>query len=339
MSETQEPDVDDYAFWQAEIDGAEKQHRDTEAPIAGFWRSTGARTKHDEPYAIYYSPNTHEPIVIKGRLQGRVYSDVEWFRLKAFAFPHFVAVGEKEWHDTVEAGRWPDGKRATRDKDDPDEIDDLDNSGTAPIDEVLRDKIEALASRINETRAPTNQAEADAASALLDRMRALLKIAEAERVKEKSPIDERAKAVQTKWHGVKNPGHIAADRLENDRRAWLIAEQSRLRREAEAAAAAQRAAIAAEVKAQGYDDATAEAAAVAEVKPVEVPRVTSGGAFARKSGLHKVPVATITDGKVLIAHLWKTRDETLLAALQTVADRSARAKITLPGVTVTIEER
>ncbi len=70
-----------------------------------------------------------------------------------------------------------------------------------------------------------------------------------------------------------------------------------------------------------------------------MPRVTSGGAFARKSGLRKVAVATITDPKALIAHLWKTRDATLTTALQEVADRSARAKITLPGVTVTIEER
>lgn len=120
---------------------------------------------------------------------------------------------------------------------------------------------------------------------------------------------------------------------------YMAEQEDKLRKEAEARAAAENARIAAEhaaaAKAAEVSAANEPPPAPTFVAPAEV-KVQAGGQRGKKAGLKTQKVYSIDDYAATLAHVKDHAD--VVAAVQKVAFQQARAGATVPGVKVT-EER
>lgn len=299
------------------------------AMMSGFWRIVGAKTKADYPVAIY----TQEGITVfaiggQRRLLNTRDNATEWSEFTQSGWLKSIAVVREDWAVACDTGFWLDGKPARlMSKDEKLGIGTEQGGGNdAPVEETLADQIATLAEKASAAEV-TDQASADAATGILDRLRRLLELAEAERVKEKEPHLRAGQEVDDRWKKVRGPGLTAGEALKGKRTAWLKAEQVRLNAEAEAARI----------------QAEKEAKAKGEEPPVVEPkRATAGTSYGRQSGLKKVKVAKIVDLPMLVNALvfaGNGPDADAEAYFQSRADKALRAGITLPGVEIVVEER
>lgn len=347
---------DGYSFYRRDLklgaDGGERESRDTNEPIAGYWRIGAAKTKPDYPVAIAYAGNdgpVDEHIVVQiGRQRpysGRT-TEVEDFI--AGGWLHCIAVTREEYNKALDTGLWNDGK-PSRKMDEAERlgIDVTPGENAAPIEESLADQINNLADKARAMPEPTNQDEANKATEVVDKLRGLWKLAEAERIRQKTPHDQAAAAVQSLWLPIQEPAKKEGAALDERRKAYLRKEQARLDKEAADERKRQQAAVDAEnerIRAENQkrlDEAEQQGGDAPEVPEfipevaapvIEAQRAVASSSFGRASGLRKVKVAVITDKAMLLAHL--SDDADLGEYLQKRADAALRGKITLPGVTV-----
>ena len=327
-----------YRYWRAELASPGSQSRDTaDTPTDGFWRAQAAKTKPDYPVAIWHEGEV-ETIKI-GRRQFDGGSTAEGHDFRDGTWQHCVAVTKEIYDAAVDTGFWPDGKPARKMSDEERMGIEVGGGDNAPsTEDSLGDQIASLADIINNTDEPKTQDEANALAGRLDKMRALLKLAEAARVKEKEPDLQGGREVDAKWQAIGQPGGDAYRDGEAKRKAFLKKEQARLDAEAEerrkqqqAEIEAQQAAAAAEAAERG-EPVPAATPAAAVVPPAEPQRARAGSTFGRATGLRKVTRAKITDiGKLLQA--LSTHKE-MIEFAQTLANRAAKAGIPLDGMEI-----
>lgn len=366
------PAASQFALWKRErtnpMPVEDRQQRTTDAQLMlGYWRIEGARTKADYPVAISQADGQESVTVQIGRFQTPTTTDdpaAEWDQFITGSWLKCRAVTYEEWGRAMDLGQWDDGKAAGK----ADDKRDDDAGNAAPTEERLRDEIAALAEVIEKQGEPKDQAAADKLAGDLDRMRALLKEAEAERTKEKAPVIQAGKDIDARWSNVSGPGKLAYDAGENAKRAFLKKETERKRREAEEenrrreeAAAAERKRIADEeaerlrkmaadraAEAEEGDEppdvptedeiaaraAEVAAAAVAPVEKVEAERPVAGSAFGTRRGLKKVKKGKINDAEVFAVALVKIKHGEVMDLLQALANRAAKAGMPQPGMEI-----
>lgn len=333
-----------WLYWKADLASPGTLNRDITDPGCGFWRQRSAKTKPDYPIAIWFED---EPVVKVGNKVTRGQDALLEF-LSGSTWLNAVAVPHIDYLSAMENGKWPiDGKPARKmDEAERHDIDISEGDNAAPVEETLADQIATLAEKIDATAEPTTQDQANALSGLLDKMRALLKLAEVERVKEKEPHKTAAEQVDAKWREVKTPGEQAGIAGEARRKAFLRKEQARLDAIAAEERRKQQAIIDAENERIRQENAQREAdaaekgedtpaALVPEITApaAEAPRATAGGTFGRSTGLRKVTVVDQVDAAVLAQHFIDGKDADFISYLTDRAKKALRGKITLPGVT------
>jgi hypothetical protein len=311
MNEVVKP-VDQYDFWRRRMAGEAVPIHDGE-PQAGFYRT---RTKDGawHPVAYWFGRDG----VLRCRVADRDVNE----QTAAERWPHISKNPiTHEVYKAVLAGEpWPDQHESV--------IRDRANA-TGAEDESsfdgLKDRIEDLArdaEKLINAGAAQDQAAADRASDLANRLAELQKTADAARAAEKKPLDEQVAAVQAKW----KPLLGAADIYKRIKAAvitpFLVAEAAKVRAAEEAAREA------------------AEAAAktgepIAEVQTRAAPKAGSGGR--RSVALRTVKVVTITDRAAVLAFF--AENPLITEALQKMAEKATAAGVTVPGVTVSQEQR
>lgn len=359
------PRGDGYDLWRNERVALTPEDRRADRPtnpahMLGFWRIVGAKTKPDYAVSIWARSPADEVVIFQiGRKKMATDENpVEWEEFTAGGWLDCVPVTKDDWSIALDTGLWPDGKPARK-------LTDDEKAGIAagsggnnpPRDEALADQIKNLAETIEATAEPKTQDEANDLSGLLDRMRSLLKLAEAERVKEKEPHLQAGRDVDARWKEITGPGSVAYDEAEKRRKAFLRKEQSRLdaiaaeetrKRQEEARAEQERIRREAEEAARKEAEAAGMSEAeidrhVAEtepdvpeiaVAPVEPERATAGSAYGASRGLKKVKRGRIDDAKVFAAALVEIKHPDLMELLGRLADRAAKAGMAQPGMTI-----
>lgn len=344
-----------YALWFAELKSPTPEDRRADRStdpklLSGFWKILGARTKIDWPLSIWSDQGQDATIFQIGRrVMNTVDHQTEWQEFASQSWLNTVAVTQAEWDKALSTGWWSDGKVARAMSAEERSGMELPSGGNAPpLDESLADQIEAAASTAKALEV-TDQTSADKATGILDKLRLLIRKAEAERVTEKAPILEEGKRIDDRWATIKAPGLESGEALEKRRKAWLKKEQDRLdaiaaaetkRRQDEARAEAQR--IADEenarraLEAEELGQVPAETVKAEEIEvpivPVEAPRAKAGTAFGRASGLKKGRVGVITDKAKFIAAISGFPDFTEF--LDAKVAKLAKANVLLDGMTI-----
>lgn len=232
-----------------------------------------------------------------------------------------------------------------------------------PFDAIvvhLSDLLTEAANWADGTKVET-QAQADTVGRLIGDLRDGMDAAEALRVSEKAPLDERIKEIQDRFNvwlaPLKNkvPGKVpmAISALEATAKPFLDAERKRLQDiadaaakaatdKAEAAAAAIRAADISDLAArQDAEDLVAEAQKAqrfASSAAADKPRMHGG---ARAVGLKATFTARLDDPHAALLHYWGGKDgpgpgrDAMLACLQALAQADVDRKVRkIPGVFV-----
>lgn len=195
-----------------------------------------------------------------------------------------------------------------------------------------------------------DQGQADAIGLLLDSIRQAKKAADDQRVIEKKPHDEAAKAVQVKYKPLIDKCDLAASVAKQALTPWLqhleaeqrrIAEEKRLAAEeaqriAREAGIAARTDLAAAEKAEAAQLVAEEAAKAAARAEKAKPQAASGG---RAIGLRTSYRAEITDPLAFGKWAWSHRRAEYLAFLDDLAAKEVRhGPVNLPGM-IAHEER
>lgn len=203
-----------------------------------------------------------------------------------------------------------------------------------------------------------NQAQADEAARLIDELQKAARLAEEQRVAEKSPLDKKIAKIQAKYgHYIadpktKNPGRVwkaidalkatvkpYLDKLREEQEAEAKRKRDAAEEAAKAAAEAARAAAPSDLGAQETADDLIRTAQVAnaEAKRAENAKAQARGG-SRAMGLRTVWRAHLTDRRAALLHYLATRPDDVVNLLQRLADEDARAgKRTIPGFEVRSE--
>lgn len=228
-------------------------------------------------------------------------------------------VTQEAYSEKLRSGKWPGESDAVI----------RDNSAAAPDDdtyEALKDRIDDLAreaDRVIDKGAAKDQAQADQASDLANRLGELHKRADTARAAEKKPYDDEAKAVQAKWLPVLGAAEVYKRLKAAVITPFLVAEEQK-RRAAEA-----------EARKAAEEAAKAGAPIPEPVAAKPAPKAGSGGR--RSVALRSVKVVTITDRAALLKFF--EGNEQITDLLQTLAQRAVAAGVSVPGVSVTEEQR
>lgn len=334
-----------WELWQAELENPTPEDRRLDRPtdpalIEGFWRRLRGKTLHDDSI-----------IINAGRwakASWTSYRDIdpaseEWQNFLGKDWLHCVATTREDTTVAISTGFWPDGKAAKQmTRDEKMGIDTATGGNNPPVEESLADQIKNLAARIDETKEPATQAEADALTGKLDRMRRLLNLAEEERKKEKEPWLRGGQEVDNRWKAIGEPGGNAYRDGTNKQKAFLRkeqkrlddlaeAERKRLREEADASAATANQ----QAEQMGMEPEREQA----PEPVVEAKKARTSSSYGRAASLKKVKVAVIDDLPKLVNSLLfpgegNPVDTETMAFFQEKADRALRGGITLPGVKV-----
>lgn len=189
------------------------------------------------------------------------------------------------------------------------------------------------------------QEQVDEIARLIDDLNANAKALEAERVKEKKPLDDAIKAIQDKFNiylapltnkGVKGKVPLAIEALRAAQRPFLLKREAELeeqrrkaREEAEAkareAAEAARLAAASDLAAREEAEAKIKAAeeAARAAREVEKTKAHAHGE-GRAQGLRTKRIAVITDLNAAVRHYWGQDPELFRPLVQRLADDDAR---------------
>lgn len=312
MNAVEKP-VDQYDFWRRRMAGEVVPIHDGE-PQAGFYR---LRTKDGnwQPVAYWFGKD--------GALRCRVGSrDIdEQTAAERWPYASKTPITHEAYKAVINGELWPDQHESV--------VRDRVNSDAAPDDnsfEALKDRIEDLArdaSALIDAGAAADQSAADRASDLANRLAELQKQADAARAAEKKPHDEAAAAVQAKWKPLLGTADIYRRIKEAVITPFLRAEAAKQRAAEEAA---RKAAEEAAKAGQPIPETQAQRAA---------PKAGSGGR--RSVALRTVKVVTITDRAAVLAFF--AENPLITEVLQKLAEKVTAAGATVPGVTVTEEQR
>lgn len=222
-----------------------------------------------------------------------------------------------------------------------------DNSGDLSLAEQIKDYASQALGWLRKAGIKDAATKDRAANYRAELLR-LSKEADAQRVAEKKPHDDAAKAVQAKWKPLTDEADAAAEELRAALTAFMTAEK----RAAEKAArekyeAEQRAAAVAraEVEAQRAklmrdDPIAALTSPEPELPPAPLPpepvKIQAGGQRGRKTGLREVTRYVVTDHKAALAFFADSEDVREL--IGKLAERASKAGVAVPGVEKKIEE-
>lgn len=215
-----------------------------------------------------------------------------------------------------------------------------------PFDLITESIDDALLEAHNwcDGEAAETQEQVDEIARIIDELNANAKALEAERVKEKKPLDDQIQKIQDRYNvylaPLKNrtPGKVpsAVDALNAAKRPFLLKREAELeeqrrkaREEAEdkarEAAEAARKAAASDLAAREEAEAKVRAAEDAEraAREAEKARAHTHG-DGRAQGLRTKRVAVITDLNAAVRHYWIANPEPFRALVQKLADDDAR---------------
>jgi hypothetical protein len=304
--------VDQYDFWRRRMAGEVVPIHDGE-PQAGFYR---LRTKDGawHPVAYWFAKD--------GALRCRIGTqDInEQTASERWPWASKSPITHEVYKAVLAGATWPDQHEAV--------IRDRANSAGAADEnsfDGLKDRIEDLArdaQKLIDAGPAADQSAADRASDLANRLSELQKTADASRAAEKKPLDEQVAAVQAKWKPLLGAADIYKRIKATVITPFLVAEAAKMRAAEEAARkAAEEAAKAGQV--------------IPEVQARSAPKAGSGGR--RSVALRPVKVVTISDRAAVLAFF--AENELVTEVLQKLAEKVTAAGVTVPGVTVTEEQR
>lgn len=315
--------ADDYVFWR----GALKE--DYPYPMqdgkfeCGFWR-TKNRDKTWSAVAIWKDGEDLKILVNNMLVEPEKFAQ-RW----NFTWQNAVT---KEAYDAFrETGKWP-GEidiPAIGDNQPPDEFSSLKDD--------IEDSVAQALKWLDEHKDLQSQEDADTAANWRERLNKLGKRADAQRKKEKKPLADRVKEIDTKFNALVKKATSAADTIRTALTAFMCrkeeAEHKRLaeeRRKAEE----ERARLEAERKALADQD-IALAALEPELPPLPEPepvKIQAGGQFGRATGFRKKPVAVITDYRKALDYFAEHAD--VRAVIEKLCNSEARSKTRkdIPGV-------
>lgn len=305
---------DQYDFWRRRMAGEVVPIHDGE-PQAGFYRLK-TRDGNWQPCAYWFAPDGTLRCRIGGKDINEQTANERWPWASKSPIAHEV-------YKAVIAGElWPDQHEGV--------MRDRANSDGAPADESfdgLKDRIEDLArdaEALIKTGPAPDQSSADRASDLANRLAELHKSADIARAAEKRPHDEAAKAVQAKWMPLMGTAEIYKRIKAAVITPFLVAEDHK-RRAAEAAAR------------QAAEEAARAGQPIPEPATVQrgAPKAGSGGR--RSVALRTVKVITISDRAAVLAFF--AANEQITEVLQKLAEKATAAGVTVPGITITEEQR
>jgi hypothetical protein len=335
---TATPAVDQWDNWRRRLAGDTKVPTHDAEPQPGFYR----HFRSAAPVAYWLNDAGQ----LRCKIDNAAVTDQE-------ARDTWTAVcGHPVDHDAykarVETGNWPGETAALRNsinEPDPDTFEAIQDR----INDFVREAERAIAKG-----AATTKEDADHAANIADRLNKLWNRADELRMVEKRPHLDKASEVDDKWRPLTTASLIYKkvraivtqpylkkledEKLERERAAAAAATEARRKAEQAIldAEAAQRsmstdmkqieaAKAAAETAVQEFSQAqaTAEAAAAAKV---------TVGTIGRSTHLRKKTVVTIADRAAVLAHFADREEITEL--LQTMAERSVKAGVSVPGVIV-----
>lgn len=222
-----------------------------------------------------------------------------------------------------------------------------DNSGDLSLAEQIKDYAAQALSWLKK-HGIKDTASKDRAANYRQELLRLSKEADAQRVAEKKPHDEAAKAVQKKWTPLIDEASEAAEILRRELGAFMVAEKRAADAKAQAtyeaemkAAAAARAEIEAQRAKQMRDDPIAaltspEPELPTAPLPPEPVKIQAGGQRGRKTGLREVTRYIVTDHAKALAFFADSKDVREL--IGKLAERASKAGVVVPGVEKKIEE-
>lgn len=312
---------DQYQWWRDALAG-KKPDLDVNTPQPGFYKLRDGKGGPWEPVAIWHDEQSE--------LLCR------------------VGAGTRNPHDIWQwcAGnpvKQADAKHAFQNGTWPGDVPDIPAVGHNAPPEAVEDQIDDVAAQaaswlsdhgiVDET---SSNMAANYRQQLLD----LRKKADKNRVDEKRPFDEAAKAVQAKWKPVLEIADNAANALRDALTKWMRAEEARLRTEAAEKARQERqeqeAALARkEAENRGDPEPVIEEPPL-PIEPPPTPKVQAGGQRGRKTGLRTVKRAVVTDYEKALAHF--AQHDKVTALIEQLAQHAARDGHPVPGVEV-IEEK
>lgn len=306
--------TDQYSFWRRRMAGEVVPIHDGE-PQAGFYRLT-SKDGNSQPVAYWFGK--------EGDLRCRIGNkDVDdQIANERWPWASKKPISHEVYKSVIAGNPWPDQHEAV--------IRDRANSDGAPADdsfEGLKDRIEDLArdaEALIKAGAAADQSAADRASDLANRLSELQKTADAARKAEKKPHDDAVAAVQAKWNPLLGTADIYKRIKATVITPFLVAEDAK-RRAAEAEARR----VAEEAAKTGQplpEPAQMQRAA---------PKAGSGGR--RSVALRTVKVVTIQDRSAVLAFF--ANYDQVTEVLQKLAEKVTAAGVTVPGVTVTEEQR
>jgi hypothetical protein len=323
--------MSDYAYWTARLSGEDVPHPDTPQP--GRYRLPAARKNPSTspgqvregkppkswPVAIWVGDDSPLPggtksmrVLIGGRRLLRENEkddtgDIPYLAFVDSGWPRCLPVSAEEYQTVIDGGSW---------KDEHDAVSRSNRAPPANSFAAIADRIDDLAREADaliKAGAAADQATCDQAADLANALGQLEQRADTARKDEKEPHLEAGRAVDAKW----KPAIARAGDSKTKLKARVITpylaelERQRLAAEFE------------QLTLGTPPDAAAQ------------PKATAGTRGRPVSMREKVTV-TITDRAALLAH-FASHDE-ITAVLQTLAERAVRAKMTPPGVGVTVEK-
>lgn len=343
--------ADQYDVWRQNLRGTAHDPQ-LDQNICGFWRIATVKTKPDTPVAIWPAMGadgkpTGRQVLKVGRLGTAEEGSKAWHDFIAWAWPKCTPVMKEAYDFAIQRGVWLVDGKASRNLT-PEEITGITepkegDTNSPPVADLLADQIVSLADIIAEAPQPETQDQANALQGRVDRMAALLNMAERKRVEEKEPHLNAGRAVDAKWKAIAQPGEAVLPSAKLKRAAFLRVEQARLdeearvEREQQLKAARERAAEIAK-NAPPEEAKLVEHLAekmVPEVKP-ETARVGSGAG--RAVGLKTVRRGVVDDPKKMIDYLLESGDVGIIVycaeRAQAVARMPDRSRALLPGMHV-----
>jgi hypothetical protein len=265
-----------------------------------------------------------------------------WVCTKPITEAEFRRVERGEgWSDDIEAAA-PDATTAPAA-----EQDAAPNSNNPPADEVEADEV---ASAIKAAEAAlknpvVTQADCDKLGNHRDRLSGLYKSQEVKRVAEKQPHLDAGKKVDAHYQPILAGIETVGQKLKKAITDFLLAERARLQKEQDEAnrIAKEKADAAAKALAEKRAEAEANNQPLPEPEPepepVKAPEPikVKAGTTGRATALRTFKSAVIEDYTKALNALADNAE--IKALVQTLADRSARSDIALPGCKIKTEER
>lgn len=175
---------------------------------------------------------------------------------------------------------------------------------------------------------------------LLNQMRQARKDADAERIAEKRPHDDAAKAVQVKWLPLLRRCEIGADEIKKLLTPYRTAKQAKADEEAAAARREAQARMEAAQAALQSDDLERRFAGEAELAAAKKLEVVANKIDRAPTGLRTRWIADLTDPAAALKHYRATQPDALKAWLLQMAQSDVNAgRREIPGFTVAPERK